>query len=196
LARPGVHLAAGESQGRMAGEHLAPRAEGGVRAIMGQSSKDQSPQHANRLARAGAGAVQRGRIQEGGQRLGRRAGRAHGGTAGAGGQIAVRFAKRGRWWWQACRDGTTESKQSFGIPGREVRDASVDRRRTAAVLQAKAGHRSRNRRCAGSGRVRERGLEWRDGRRQSTKPTASHWPQIAVVYAIGSWQRTARRADS
>lgn len=53
LARPGVHLAAGESQGRMAGEHLAPHAEGGVRAIMGQSSTDQSPQHANRPARAG-----------------------------------------------------------------------------------------------------------------------------------------------
>jgi hypothetical protein len=115
LARPGVYLAAGKSQGRMAGEHLAPRAEGGVRAIMGQSSKDQSPQHANRLARAGAGAVQRGRIQEGGQRLGRRAGRAHGGTAGAGGQKAVRLAKGGScsWWWQACWDGTTGEQAEF-----------------------------------------------------------------------------------
>lgn len=39
----------------------------------------------------------------------------------------------------------------------------------AAVLQAKAGHRSRNR--TKMRRVRERGLEWRDGRRQSKKPT-------------------------
>jgi hypothetical protein len=45
-------------------------------------------------------------------------------------------------------------------------------------------------------RVRERGLEWRDDRRQSKKRTASYWPQIAVVDAIGSWQRTARRAES
>ena len=127
LARPGEYLAAGKSQGRMAGEHLAARAEpeGGVRAIMGQSStrqgkKDQSPQHAN----LGTGAGQRGRIQEGGERLGRRAGRAHGGTAGAGGQTAGRFAKRGRTQEVACMlgMGRQESKQSFGIPGREVRE--------------------------------------------------------------------------
>ena len=53
----------------MAGEHLAPRAEGGVRAIMGQSSTDQSPQHANRAARAG------GRFEDEGWRIRKDGGR-------------------------------------------------------------------------------------------------------------------------
>ena len=170
LARPGEYLAAGKSQGRMAGEHLAARAEpeGGVRAIMGQSStrqgkKDQSPQHAN----LGTGAGQRGRIQEGGERLGRRAGRAHGGTAGAGGQTAGRFAKRGRTQEVACMlgMGRQESKQSFGTASREVRDASVDRRGGSSGQGRTQEQEPKMR------RVRERGLEWRDGRRQSKKPT-------------------------
>lgn len=176
----------------MAGEHLAARAEpeGGVRAIMGQSStrqgkKDQSPQHAN----LGTGAGQRGRIQEGGERLGRRAGRAHGGTAGAGGQTAGRFAKRGRTQEVACMlgMGRQESKQSFGIPGREVREMQAwiggGRRRFFRPRQ----HTGAGTEDAQARRVRERGLEWREGRRQSRKPTASHWPQIAVVDAIGTF---------
>lgn len=61
--------------------------------------------------------------------------------------------------------GRQESKQSFGTASREVRDASVDRRGGSSGQGRTQEQEPKMR------RVRERGLEWRDGRRQSKKPT-------------------------
>ena len=191
MARPGVHLAAGESQGRMAGEHLAPRAEGGVRAIMGQSSTDQSPQHANRPARAGAGAA---RTDPGGRTTAKTQGwarawrncgrrRTESGQTCKGGQLQLVVAGMLGW----------DDRRASRVLGPQAVRSEMQAWIGAAVLQAKAGHRSRNRRCAGCGSEALNGATAADNRRSQQ---TSYWPQIAVVEAIGSWQRTARRAES
>jgi hypothetical protein len=189
LARPGVHLAAGESQGRMAGEHLAPRAEGGVRAIMGQSSADQSPQHANtvgRRGRAGAGAA---RTDPGGRTTARTQGWARA--------------------WRNCGRRRTESGQTQTCKGGQLVVAGMlgwDDRRASRVLgpqavrsemrckrgsarrffsnQAKAGHRSRNRRCAGCGSEALNGATTADNRRSEQQVTGPK-SQLSTRSAVG-----------